>query len=62
MDVEGTKTLETGVPTTYFIDYPLELPRFCFDSFGLHVHISKEELKKLSEEDIFDLMKKRKVA
>jgi hypothetical protein len=60
MDVEGTSTLDTGVPTTYFIDHPLSLPKFCFDTFGLHVHISREELKKLDEKDVFTLIKKRK--
>lgn len=60
MDVEGRRTLETGVPTTYFIDNPLNLPEFCFHSLGLHIHISKEDLEKLSYNEIYDIVKKRK--
>ena len=60
MDVEGRRTLETGVPTTYFIDHPLDLPEFCFRSFGLHIHFSKEDLAKLSYKEICEIIKKRK--
>ncbi len=60
MDVEGNKTLKTGVPTTYFVYFPIDLPKFCFKSFGLHVHILKDDADKLSDEQIYQFLKKRK--
>jgi len=60
MDVEGDKTLDVGVPTTYFIDFPLNLPKFCYQNTCLHVHMSKKELKKSSFEDIKKTLEKRK--
>lgn len=62
MDVEGVRTLKTGVPTTYFVDFPLNLPSFCYDAVGLHVHFSKKELANLSFERILKILKERKEA
>jgi len=60
MDVEGEKTLDVGVPTTYFIDFPVILPKSCYKTACLHVHMSKKELEKSSIEDIKKKLEKRK--
>lgn len=60
MDVEGDKVLDAGVPTTYFIDFPVILPEFCYETACLHVHMSKEELEKSSFEDIKKKLEERK--
>jgi len=60
MDVEGDRTLMTGVPTTYFIDHPLGLPGFCFNSFGLHVHVDLNDLDSFSFQEVYEILKKRK--
>jgi hypothetical protein len=60
MDVEGDRTLDLVVPTTYFIDFPVDLPSFCYETACLHVHMSKEELGKNTLETIRGLLKNRK--
>ena len=60
MDVEGDKNLDVGVPTTYFIDFPVNLPQFCYETACLHVHINKKELESKSFEDIKKILEKRK--
>lgn len=60
MDVESCRSLKTDVPTTYFIDYPLELPDFCFKNSGLHFHIDIDHLDEMPFEEIYELLKKKK--
>jgi len=60
MDVEGDRTLDVGIPTTYFVDFPVDLPKFCYETVCLHVHINRKELKRISVEDIKKILEKRK--